>query len=508
MTMKLPIPPDWSEIYEEKGRELHFRNFIDGHWRHPGGEAHKAIRNPFDDSLVGYVPECPSEGVEVAIEAGWRARAVMRNMPAVERIELFHRAADLTERHEDLFVECLLKEAGKTRSEAKSEVGATVARMRLVAEEARKIFGEFIPGDWSEKNMQEMAIVLREPRGVVLCIAPFNYPLYITASKIVPALLAGNSVVVKLPSADSISFLLFARVLQEAGFPGGAINVITPSGRTLGEHVSDQRIAAISFTGSTSVGNKIAENAGMKHLHMELGGNGAAIVTGKADLDLAAECIAHGAFGFSGQRCDAVSRVFVTEDVADALVDKLSEEVADYASGDPADPYTKVGPLIDSDAVEHVASLVADALDRGARHLHGGEAQGSVFPPTLLDAVPTEAKVMCEETFGPVIPVHRVKTLDEALEKADDTPYGLDSCVFTNDFYEAWKAARSLKDGEVTINDFPSHGIGYFPFGGTGASGIGREGVGQSIEEMTRLKTVVFNLEPAGLGKKRQVSRI
>lgn len=498
--MTLPLSENWLETAEIVDGEPRFKNFINGQWT--SFDETKAITSPYDGRVVGHVPACPGEGIEAALAAASEARDTMRGMPAVERIELFNRAADLTETHRDLLADSLVAEAGKPRHGAESEVKATITRMRLVAEEARKIYGEYIPGDWAEKTMRKMSIVLREPRGVVLCVAPFNYPLFITASKVVPALLSGNTVVVKLPSADSITFLLFTRLLEQAGFPPGTVNVITPSGKELGGRVSDERIGAISFTGGTATGKAIAENAGMKHLHMELGGNGGAIVTGKADLGLAAACIAHGALSFSGQRCDAVGRVFATREVVEDLVRGLEEEFGNYRVGDPDLEDTDVGPLIDADAVERVRGLVEDAVERGAELLKGGGAEGNLFQPTLLTRVPLEARLMKEETFGPVLAVHPVADLDEAIEKANRHRYGLDSCVFTNDFYEAWETARSLKDGEVTINDYPSHGIGYFPFGGTRESGLGRQGIGYSIEEMTLLKTVVFNLEPGGMGKK------
>lgn len=501
----LRFPEQFEPLYEERAGDFYLKNYIGGTWAYYTDE-YLAVVNPFDGTTVGYVPKLASSGVRRAFDSAWANRESIRSVPGVERIELFKRAAEIVRSHEDTLARTLMLEAGKPLHNAKAEVRATINRMSLAAEEARKIFGEYVPGDWSEDTLQKFAIVLREPVGVVLAISPFNYPLFITSAKIVPALLAGNSAVVKLPSADPITFLMFTKLLADAGVPPGALNVITTSGTVLDEYINDPRIGTISFTGSTEVGKRIAQRAGMKqHLHLELGGKGAAIVLPSADLDLAAKRVVHGALNFSGQRCDAISRVIVVEEIADSFVSKLLAEVKAVGYGDPWAESTIVGPLIDGDAIAHVHRLVQDAGVKGAELLLGGRFEGSVYLPTVLDRVPRAAAIMQEETFGPVVTIHRVRDLEEAIEAANDTKYGLDSCVFTTNFYEAWRVAKSLKDGEISVNDAPAHGVGFFPFGGTGDSGTGREGIGYSIEEMTRLKTVVFNLAPAKMGKKRKI---
>jgi glyceraldehyde-3-phosphate dehydrogenase [NAD(P)+] len=506
--MSLKFPKNFEACYENREGEFYLKNYIGGKWDFYTDE-YMEIVNPFDDSTVGFVPKLASWGVKMAIDSAWENRESIRSVPGIERIELFKTAAQIVRSNEEFLVRSLILEAGKPLHNAKAEIQATINRMNLAAEEARKTFGEYVPGDWSEDTMQKIAIVLREPVGVVLAISPFNYPLFITSAKVVPALLAGNSVVVKLPSADPITFLMFTKMLEEAGLPQGSLNAITTSGETLGSHIDDPGISAISFTGSTAVGKSIAKKAGMKqHLHLELGGKGAAIVLPNADIDLAAKKVVHGALNFSGQRCDAISRVIVVQDIAEPFVAKIVDEVKNVKYGNPWEEETLVGPLIDADAVAHVHTLVQDAVEKGAKLLLGGKSEGNVYLPTVLDHVPRDAEIMQEETFGPVVTIHRVEDMNEAIEAANDTKYGLDSCVFTDTFYDAWKVAKSLKDGEITINDAPSHGVGFFPFGGTGDSGTGREGIGYSIEEMTRLKTVVFNLAPAKMGKRRKIFRM
>jgi acyl-CoA reductase-like NAD-dependent aldehyde dehydrogenase len=290
---------------------------------------------------------------------------------------------------------------------------------------------------------------------------------------------------------------MFAHLLQVAGIPSGSLNVLTGRG-PIGEYVASRdEINMLTFTGSTEVGKKLARVAGLKRLHMELGGKGCAIVLEDADLDLAVKETVKGSLSYSGQRCDAVSRVLVEESVADNFVKKVLKEVESYKVGDPRDREVKLGPLINNGAVERVHSLVTDAIQKGAKLLAGGTHEGNYYSPTVLDKVPDAANVMWEETFGPVIPIRRVKNVDEAISVANHSKYGLDSCVFTANINLARKVAKRLEEGEVTINAAPRHGVGYYPFGGNKESGLGREGIGYSIEEMTRLKTIVYNWRPA-----------
>ena len=502
--MSLDIPDEFDVTYERVEGIPVFKNYLDGKWEYIS-EGLREISSPYNGSLIAKVPKTNSEVVERALGSADKNRRKIRDVPAIERIELFEKAANILRINEDIFVETLISEAGKPRHNAKGEVNATINRLEMVAEEARKIFGEYVPGDWSEDTMQKMALVIREPIGVVLAISPFNYPLFITSAKVIPALLAGNSVVVKLPSADPVSFILFTRILEMAGLPSGALNVVTAGGKVIDEFIDDSRIGAITFTGSTEVGRSISNKAAMKKLHLELGGNGAAIVLEGADLELAAEKVVHGSLNFSGQRCDAISRVIVQDSIAGDFVERVTGIAESKKAGDPSDDETVVGPLIDSEALAHVDELVGDSVQRGAKITTGGKMDGGIYLPTVIDMVPKDARIMREETFGPVIPIHHVPDVESAIEVANDTNYGLDSCVFTNDIYDAWKVAKKLEDGEITINDSPSHGVGYFPFGGSKESGIGREGIGYSIDEMTRLKTIVYNLAPAKLGKKRRI---
>lgn len=455
------------------------------------------VRSPIDGSLVAEVPSASEREAEEAVKSSYSNRSAIRSIPAVEKIELFQRTRQLLLENKESFISILTLEAGKPFSNAEGEVKATAERLKLAPQEYGKIHGEHIPGDWSEETVGTSADVLREPLGVVLAISPFNYPLYITATKVIPALLSGNSVVVKTSSKDPLSFLMFARILQEAGTPDGVLNVVTGRG-PIGEYLAaHEKISMLTFTGSTEVGRKLASVAGIKRLHMELGGKGSAIILADADLVLAAKETVKGSLSYSGQRCDAVSRVLVEKSVASIFVKKVLQEVEAYKLGDPRDPSVSLGPLIDVDAVERVHALVTDAVNKGAKLLAGGKHDGNYYSPTVLDSVPLDAKIMWDETFGPVIPIAHVENVDEAIDLANRSRYGLDSCVFTNNINLARKVAKRLEEGEVTINAAPRHGVGYYPFGGNKDSGLGREGIGYSIEEMTRLKTIVYNWKPA-----------
>ena len=298
-------------------------------------------------------------------------------------------------------------------------------------------------------------------------------------------------------------------MLQEAGVPDGVVNVVTGPGKDVGDRLVDnERVNMITLTGSTEVGKHVARLVGMKKKHLELGGKGAAIVVADADIGLAAKKILEGSWKYSGQRCDAISRVFVEEAVADRLVETLVKEAREWKMGDPRDQSCNMGPLINPKAAERVQNLVDDAVSKGAKLIVGGRHRQSYFEPTILDEVSKDASIATEETFGPVVTLIRVKSVDEAIERTNDSRYGLDSCVFTANLYTAWKVAKALEEGTVSINDAPAHGVGFFPFGGNKDSGIGREGVGYSIDEMTRIKTIQFNLAPGGLGKTRQIPKM
>lgn len=502
--LSLSLSSLFDGIYSIKGDVPTFRMLIGGKWVVSENSSQFDVHSPIDGNIISRAQMASSKDVDSAVTAAQENRSI-RDLPGIERIDVFNCAAGLLEQHKDEFTRVLQLEAGKSMMDATGEVNATVHRLRLTMEEAKRIFGEYVPGDWSHDAVGKMALVIREPIGVVAVISPFNYPLYIASTKMIPALLAGNSVVVKPSSSNPISALLLVRVLEASGVPKGSLNIVTGKGEETGDAlVQNERVGMINFTGSTPVGKRISRMAGMKKLHLELGGKGYALVLEDADLDLAAKKCVFGSLKFSGQRCDAISAVLAIEAIADDLSDKIVNEVDMWKFGDPRDESVMAGPVINPAAAERIHGMVTDAIIKGARLLRGGKFHGSYYEPTVLDDVPVSSVIAHEETFGPVVTILRPKDEDEALKIARESKYGLESCVFTRDFYRMWRVAKRLECGEVTINDFPAHGVGYFPFGGIKDSGMGREGIGYSIDEMTNLKTIVFNLEAGGLGKKEQ----
>lgn len=472
-----------------------FHTYVGGQWR--PGEHHAGVDTPIDGSIIAGVPQAGAAEATAAVDQAHAARRAIRDLPGHARIEVFEKAAALLKEHQASFMEALLLEAGKPHHDQQGETKAAIERLRATRAEAGHIYGEYLPGDWAADTVGKMALVVREPLGVVAAIGPFNYPLFIPTAKITPALLAGNTVVAKSSSQTPLSLLMLARVLEAAGLPPGTLNVVTGTGGAVGEaFVRDERVRLVSFTGSTEVGKRIHAIGGLKRFHLELGGKGHSLVFDDAEVPLAAARSVEGAMKNAGQRCDAVSAVVVQEEVHAAFAEHAVKAARAWTCADPRRHDTKVGPLISDAAADRVEALVRDAQAKGARLLAGGERQGRYVQPAVLDGVTPDMRIANEETFGPVLPILKGGSEDDVLRLATRTPFGLDSCVFTRDFARMWRAAKRLACGEVTVNDLPKHGIGHFPFGGQRESGMGREGIGYSVDEMTELKTIVFTLGP------------
>lgn len=498
MRARLVLGKEFSGIYSRgSGGVPEFKLFSGGRWFTPKGRELVDVKSPIDGSVIARVPVAGEEEARLFIKNAQSAQGTIRGMPAIRRLGVMHRTSQLLEESAKDMVNAIVVNNGKTLEDAEGEVKATEHRLALTSEEARKIYGDYIPGDWAEENVGKYAIVIREPVGVVLAIAPFNYPLFITYTKAIPALLAGNSVIIKPAGADPIPALMMARLLEMAGIPTGSLSVIT--GRSvIGSFIAESPLVdMVTFTGSTQVGRELTRLSGIKKIHLELGGKGSAIVLDDADPEDVAPKLLAGSLKNAGQRCDAISRIFVQEGVAARLYAQLRSGIRAWKMGDPRLKATRVGPLINAQAAENVRGLVKDAVERGAKLACGGMARGNYFEPTLLLDVPIDARIMWEETFGPVVAVHRIASMDEAIEISNRSEYGLDSAVFTKNINNAWKLAKRLEVGEVTINNYPAHGVGFFPFGGVKESGLGREGIGYSIEEFTNIKTIVTDTRAA-----------
>ncbi len=476
--------------------EKDFCNLFDGQWVEASSSKFLTIVSPVDGSLVGRVPAMSREDVDRAIRNTKDSLPVWANTPIHERASVFYRAADLLEQHADEIAKVLTMEIAKDSKSAWFEVQRTADFFRFTADAGKSMAGEAISGDnFPGGSKNKLSYVSRVPLGTVLAISPFNYPINLSASKIAPALIGGNAVLLKPASQGAISALYLADILQEAGLPKGVMNTITGRGSELGDYiVTHPGINFINFTGSTAVGKHIAKEAGMVPLMLELGGKDAAIVLPDADFDFAAQTIISGAYSYAGQRCTAVKRILATDAVADQLVPKLLEGIAKLKVGDPRENATII-PLINTQAADFVMELIDDAVAKGAKVLTGGTREGNLIQPTLVDKVTTDMRLAWEEPFGPVLPILRVKTIDEAIDIANRSEYGLQSSVFTKNIHDAFYIANRLEVGTVQINNKTERGPDHFPFLGVKASGMGTQGVKYAIEAMTRPKAIVFNLQ-------------
>lgn len=420
----------------------------------------------------------------------WRA------LSYVERANYIRKAADILQSKAEAIGSVLSKEIAKGLKSSVGEVTRTVEIMEFAAAEGVRTQGEVLEGgSFEAASKRKIAVVRREPVGLVLAISPFNYPVNLAGSKIAPALITGNVVAFKPPTQGSISGLLLAEAFAEAGLPAGVFNTITGRGSVIGDYIVEHKaVDFINFTGSTPVGENIGRLAGMRPIMLELGGKDAAIVLEDADLELTAKNIVDGAFGYSGQRCTAVKRVLVMDSIADKLAELIVERVSNLTIGLPEDN-TDITPLIDTKAADYVEGLILDAKEQGATALTDIKREGNTIYPTVFDHVTTDMRLAWEEPFGPVLPIIRVNSAEEAVHIANQSEFGLQSAVFTNDYPLAFKIAEQLEVGTVHINNKTQRGTDNFPFLGAKKSGVNTQGVKYSIEAMTRIKSVVFDIK-------------
>lgn len=454
------------------------------------------IISPLNGSLLGTVKAMSQEEVDTQVVKAKTAFQEWKEVPLSQRAEIMYKAADNLIANTKRLAELLLMEVGKDQKSAESEVTRTADFIRFTADTAKSIHGESIQGDnFSGFSKEKFAMVTREPVGVVLAISPFNYPINLAASKIAPALISGNTVVFKPATTGSLCGIELAKIFIDAGLPEGALTVVTGKGSEIGDYiVTHPDISFINFTGSTEVGLDISKKVHMVPLLMELGGKDAAIVLKDADLPFAAKNIVAGAFSYSGQRCTAVKRIIVLNDVADELIRYLKEQIDKLKVGNPLTMQAEVVPLINEKAADFVWELMEDAKAKGAKMIVGGKREGNIIYPTLFDEVTEDMRIAWEEPFGPVLPILRVNTVSEAVALANKSEYGLQSSVFTENITDAFHVAGKLEVGTVHINNKTERGPDHFPFLGVKKSGIGTQGIRYSIEAMTRVKATVINL--------------
>jgi len=469
------------------------RLFIGGEW--VDGSEHYELTSPYSGRVIAKVPFAAPADVERALASAAAAAGAMRALTALERSNILEKVSASFESNLEACARILARENAKPLKAARAEIMRTAETYKFAAEEAKRLHGETVPMDAARNGKGRFGYTKREPLGVIAAITPFNFPFNLTAHKLGPAFAAGNTVVHKPASQTPLSALMTAEFFREAGLPAGALNVVTGKGGAVGDLlVTDPRVKMVTFTGSVEVGAAIREKAGLKRVTLELGSNSAVIVDSAENLEaVAARCV-EGSFNFAGQVCISVQRIYVREELYEEFVRLMKEKTAKLVVGDPESEDTDVSAMIHIREAERMEAWVREAEAAGATVVYGGKREGSVFQPTIVADGGSELSLSCREAFGPIVTVNSYRTWDEAIERVNDSEFGLQAGVYTTSVRKAFDAAERLEVGGVIVNDIPSFRVDQMPYGGVKNSGIGKEGVKYSTEEMTELKFVSFAL--------------
>lgn len=468
-----------------------FGLLLNGQWVETGNAIE--VRSPYDSAVVAISHLGGPEEVEAAIAAMVEAFQVTRKMPSWQRSEILEKiSAGIAERHEE-FARIIALEAGKPLKAARAEVTRASFTFKVAAEEAKRIYGEIVPLDWMPKGEGRMALIQRVPLGPVVGISPFNYPLNLVAHKVAPALAAGNPIIIRPASQTPVSALKLGELVLEAGWPAAGIAIVPTSVADAAPFVEDNRIKKLTFTGSPAVGWMLKSQAGRKRVTLELGGNAGSIVHADADIPYAAERITAGAFSYAGQSCISVQRVYAHADVYQSLVDELLPRVDALKVGNPLDEDTDVGPMIDQGAAERIEEWIQEAVADGATVLAGGRREGNLFRPTVMSDVDHTMKVCAQEVFAPLVGLYPYTDIRQAIKAVDDSDFGLQAGLFTNDWTIVQDAFDDIEVGGLMVNEVSAFRVDHMPYGGVKQSGFGREGLRYAIEEMTEIKLLTFN---------------
>lgn len=475
-----------------------YRNLFNGQWIESDSGNFIEIYSPVNNILIGKIQAMSKQEVNESIKNTKTNLKIWSQTPIYERAEILYKAAKLLKKREEFISDILVMEIAKDKKSALSEIQRSYDFINFTADIAKSMEGQAISGEnFPGGSKNKLSYVSRVALGTVLAISPFNYPINLSVSKIAPALVGGNAVLLKPPTQGAISTLHLAEVFNKAGLPKGIINTVTGKGNDIGDYiVAHEDINFINFTGSTEVGKHISKIAGMVPMLLELGGKDAAIVLDDIDVDFAAKNIVSGAYSYSGQRCTAVKRIIVMDKIADKLIEKLKPQIESLTVGDPREG-ADIVPLINEKSADFVQFLIDEAVKMGAKVITGNKRKNNLIYPTLLDKVTKDMKIAWEEPFGPVLPIIRVKSIEEAIDITNHSEYGLQSSVFTNDINKAFYISNKLEVGTVQINNKTERGPDHFPFLGVKSSGMGTQGVKYSIEAMTRPKAIIVNLNEA-----------
>ncbi|MGB5994689.1 MAG: aldehyde dehydrogenase family protein [Candidatus Deferrimicrobiaceae bacterium] len=467
------------------------RLLVDGKWIEE--KETMPVIDKYTGETIGTVPVASRETVGKAIAAAHEAFPTYSRLPAHRRFRILEKASRLLAANQEEIAATICREAGKAWKYSFGEVARAVETFQFSAEEAKRIHGETIPMDASVAGEGRMGFYLRCPVGVVSAITPFNFPLNLVAHKVGPALAAGCTVVLKPASTTPLTAIRLGEILEESGIPPGVVNVVVGPGGTVGEWMTtDPRVAKVSFTGSPPVGEAIIRKAGLKKVTMELGNNSGTIIEPDADLDAAIPRCAVSAFANSGQVCISLQRLYVHRSIAAEFTRRFVETTAKLKVGNPLDRDCDVGPMIDEAEAVRAENWIREAVSEGAEVLIGGKREGRVLVPTVLVNARPEMKVMCQEAFAPLVSIYEYDSFEDAVAMVEDSPYGLQAGIYTNDLRKAMYAVDRINVGGVMINDTSIFRVDHMPYGGNKLSGLGREGVRFAVEEMTNIKMVVL----------------
>ncbi len=466
--------------------------FIGGSWIESA--EYRELTAPYSGEVIAEIPAASEEETDRAIAAAYEAKEKMKGLPAYQRAAILEKVVHLLEERKEEAATLIAKEAAKPIKTARGEIARTIETYKFSAEEAKRIHGETIRMDAAAGGTGRIAYTDFEPLGVVGAITPFNFPMNLVAHKLGPAFASGNSVVLKPASQTPLSAYFIAELFEEAGLPAGALNVVTGSGKTVGDKiVTDPRVNVITFTGSPAVGIGIRNKAGLKRVLLELGSNSAVIVDKHADIPKIINRCVTGAFAFQGQVCISLQRVYVHEEIYKPFVDAFIEETRKLKTGDPLSEETDLSALITSGDVERTLDWIKEAEQHGAKVAVGGKPDGQMLEPTVILDADKDLKVSCQEVFAPIVLINSVGSIKEAIDLVNDSPYGLQAGIYTEHVPTALDAAEKLHVGGVMINDIPTFRVDQMPYGGVKQSGMGREGIKYAMEEMMEMKLVVWN---------------
>ena len=468
------------------------RMYIGGEWVNGAGTIE--VVNPYDGSVIDTVPRGGLEDLDAAISSAVRGAKVMAGLSGYERFLMIRKAADLLEERTEDFARTITSEEGKIIGEGRGEVARAVQTLSISGEEAKRLYGETIPLDGAPTWTGQLGFTLRVPCGVVAAISPFNFPLNLVSHKVGPALAAGNSVIIKPASDTPLSALKLTELLLEAGVPPEAVQCVTGSGGEIGDAlVSDPRVRKVTFTGSRDVGERICKTAGLKKVTMELGSNSPLIVMPDADMEKVVAATISSGYSNAGQTCISAQRIITSDKVYADYLDALTAGVGAINAGDPQDEDVRMGPMVRPQDAERVHEWINEAVAGGARTLVGGDHSGTMHQATVVADVDPKMRISCDELFGPAVAVTPFSDIDDAIEMANDTNYGLSAGIFTQNLDWAMRFAREVDSGNLQINSGPQWRADLMPYGGLKDSGMGKEGPKYAVQEMTELKMVVYH---------------